>query len=379
MLSLNWGKLSSSDFLYEYWQKKPLLLRQALPHFSSPISADELAGLACETGVESRLVLEKGGQRPWEVRHGPFAEADFTELPATHWSLLVQEVNRYVPELAALMDLFNFVPQWRLDDVMMSYAPPQGSVGAHVDSYDVFLIQAHGSRLWQISQQTGDFIPELDLRVLKQFKVEHSWVLDPGDILYLPPGIAHHGVAVDDCLTISVGFLAPTQHEILNHYVQHIAASELNDQRYSDPELPAQTESGEIDALALQQIQHMIQSLPMDAHSINQWFGRFITESRSDFYYVHPEPAYTQASWLTTYEASGCLRRVARAAFIHQHDEMTLFIEGQALPLSPNLAFIAPLLSQRHDFPYALFEGLLNEDAVRLMVYLTNQGYLYFD
>ncbi len=138
------GGLSAEEFLQQYWQKKPLLIRQAIPDYSTPLSPDELAGLACEQEVESRLILEKDADTPWQLEHGPFTETRFSQLPATHWTLLIQKVNQLLPQLAELLDQFNFIPNWRIDDVMVSYAPEAGSVGPHVDQYDVFLLQGLG-------------------------------------------------------------------------------------------------------------------------------------------------------------------------------------------------------------------------------------------
>ena len=192
------GEITATVFLEQYWQKKPLLIKRAFSNYQSPISAEELAGLACEEGVESRLILEHGETSPWQLRYGPFSEDDFTSLPKTNWSLLVQAVNHHVPELNELLEAFNFIPNWRIDDLMISYAPTHGSVGPHLDNYDVFLLQVQGRRHWHINENDyteDDFIEDLELKILKDFEAKQDWILEPGDMLYLPPGIAHHGVA----------------------------------------------------------------------------------------------------------------------------------------------------------------------------------------
>ena len=183
------GQHTPAGFLQHYWQQKPLLIRQALANDALPtLSPDELAGLACETDIESRLILEKDGPHPWQLENGPFDAERFASLPESHWTLLVQDVDKFVPQVAELLQWFRFVPDWRIDDVMISYAIDQGSVGPHVDNYDVFLLQIHGRRRWRISTQPiadDNFIPDIPLNILQQFDAEQEWLLEPGDMLYL--------------------------------------------------------------------------------------------------------------------------------------------------------------------------------------------------
>jgi 50S ribosomal protein L16 3-hydroxylase len=372
------GAITPPQFLAEYWQKKPLLIRQAIPNFVSPLSPDELAGLACEAQVESRLIMERGGQKPWQVRHGPFSEQDFAQLPESYWTLLVQEVDRHVPEIADLIDKFSFIPSWRIDDLMISYAVPQGSVGPHTDSYDVFLLQAYGTRRWQISSQVSELLPDLELKILREFTAEQEWVVSPGDLLYLPPGVAHYGVALDDCMTFSIGFLAPSHTDMLNDYVT-FALNQLDENiRYSDPELQQQPNFGEISAQTIAKIKQVIHSLPKDDHSIQQWFGRFVTQTRSGIQLDTPEVEYTAHSWLL--ELQHChLRRAARMAFIPNPDNVILFVEGQAITLPKSNAALAALLTQQRDFTHQDLKKFLNDNfVVKLLIEMTNDGFLYF-
>jgi 50S ribosomal protein L16 3-hydroxylase len=208
---LNLNNISITSFLTNYWQKKPLVIRQALPGFNSPISPDELAGLALEEEIESRIVWETPNQSPqWHLKRGPFTEKDFSSLPNSHWTLLVQGVDRVIPEVYALLDHFNFLPQWRVDDVMISFATLFGGVGPHYDNYDVFLYQAKGQRLWSLTSQKckpENYIPELELRIMREFAVEEEILLEEGDMLYLPPHIGHYGISQsDECMTYSFGY-----------------------------------------------------------------------------------------------------------------------------------------------------------------------------
>ena len=194
------------QFLRDYWQKRPLLIRNAFPGFESPIQPEDLAGLACEDGVLARIVQHDRASDGWKVSHGPFPEEMFPGMPHQDWTLLVQDVDKWDADIAALLPHFSFLPRWRIDDVMVSFAAPGGSVGAHIDQYDVFLLQAHGHRRWQIDARPNPplgYRPDVELRLLQQFDPSHDWVLGPGDMLYLPPGVPHHGVAEDACLTFS--------------------------------------------------------------------------------------------------------------------------------------------------------------------------------
>ena len=215
------GGLTASEFLRDYWQKRPLVIRQAFPGFQSPVSPDELAGLACEEAVESRIVIENDAGKPWQLHNGPFSPDRFSDLPEQDWTLLVQGLDHWVPEIADLLDNFRFIPNWRLDDIMASYAPKGGSVGPHYDMYDVFLLQAQGHRRWTFGGHCDHTSPRVEgtpLRILSSWDGEETVTLAPGDMLYLPPGIGHHGVAEDDCITLSVGFRAPTIDDILTSF-----------------------------------------------------------------------------------------------------------------------------------------------------------------
>jgi len=278
------SELSQQQFLTQYWQKKPLLIRQALPGFDPILSIEELAGLACEEEVESRLIEEVGESGPWQCRHGPFTESDFADLPASHWTLLVQDVDKHLPELAPVMRRFSFIPEWRRDDLMVSFAPVGGSVGPHTDGYDVFLLQAVGSRRWQISNeplQEAEFIDGLDLKILREFEADESWDLQPGDMLYLPPHFAHHGVALNDCMTFSIGFRAPTQLEMLDALMQTLTEQGGGQQRYRDPGLQVAEDDKLIDAAALSRFkQSLMNVIEQSDDWISDAVGRLMTETK---------------------------------------------------------------------------------------------------
>lgn len=274
------GNISVEEFLRDYWQKKPLLIRNAFPDFQSPITPDELAGLACETDT-SRIVIEKGGKYPWEVRHGAFDDDDFANLPATHWTLLVNDTDQHLPELKAVMEPFRFIPDWRIDDLMISFAVEGGSVGPHVDEYDVFLIQAQGQRRWQITTQPAqpdNFLPDLELRIMSDFQPEQEWVVNPGDMLYLPPNVPHYGVALNECMTYSVGFRAPSQHDMLENLMEDLLEEPRLKQRFSDAERQLQPNPGELTAADMDRlIDFVVDALPQDEQSLQCWLGKYLT------------------------------------------------------------------------------------------------------
>ena len=378
------GGLSPQDFLARYWQKRPLLVRGAYPGFVSPLSPDELAGLACEPEVESRLVMERGGATPWAVEHGPFDEARFGELPETHWTLLVQECNKYLPELAEMLDDFNFIPNWRIDDIMVSYAPLDGSVGPHTDQYDVFLIQALGTRRWRISREpvaADNLIPGLDLRIMREFQATEEWILEPGDMLYLPPGIAHYGVALEDCMTFSVGFRAPSHADLITGYLDDMAGRLDPDLRYADPDLSVQQHPGEITPAARQRVRDIIRAALADDAALDEWLGRHVTEAKSGHGAEPPETAMDADSLRERLDEEGYLLRseYARFSFIAKPNGATLFIDGNAFELAEELAYAAPLLCDRRHYEQALLAPHLDrKDFLTLLAILYNSGYVYF-
>lgn len=289
--------LTPTQFLAEYWQKKPLLIRQAIPNFKGLLSPNELAGLACEDDVQARIISQK--KDVWQVKHGPFDDSDYDKLGKKNWTLLVQSVNQYLPDAADLLAQFNFIPHARLDDLMVSYAPTGGGVGAHVDSYDVFLLQGSGKRNWKISAQSDlRLVENAPLRILKYFKHEQEWVLEAGDMLYLPPQIAHWGVSEsDDCMTYSIGFRAPKtqelQHEFLNYLQDHLNVEGL----YTDPELNLQNHPAEISDGMISKVGEMLQKMTWDKQHVADFLGKYLSEPKVDVVFA-PNKKITQAEFI---------------------------------------------------------------------------------
>jgi 50S ribosomal protein L16 3-hydroxylase len=287
--------LTPAQFLAEYWQKKPLLIKNAIPHFTGLLSPDELAGLACEDEVQSRIVKYKKGK--WFAEHGPFDEDDFANLAENptaenNWTLLVQSVNHHLTEGAALLQLFDFIPHARLDDLMVSYAPNGGGVGPHFDSYDVFLLQGQGKRIWRISEQTDlSLVEGAPLRILQNFDTSQEWLLEAGDMLYLPPHLAHWGIAVSDgtinCMTYSIGFRAPKNQEIATEFLGFMQ-DQLNQDKlvldgiYQDTDLKLQDHAAEIGKEMIAKVSENLQKIEWSNEVIAEFIGTYLSEPKAD-------------------------------------------------------------------------------------------------
>lgn len=332
-------------FLRDIWQKKPLLIRNPWASWSNPLDPDELAGLACQNDIEARLITRK--LRTFAVEHGPFAEARFAQPDENPWTLLVQAVDHHVPSVSALLDSFRFIPNWRIDDVMVSYATDHGGVGAHFDQYDVFLVQGLGRRRWQIGGPCDDrseLLPHDDLRLLANFEPAEEWILDPGDILYVPPGIAHNGIAVgDDCMTYSIGFRAPSRGELIAHWSEHLVAQLDDSDRYKDPTI-LQDNPGEITAQALGGLHAMMIEKLNDRGEFSRWFGQYITMPKYHEIDWVPDVPLVVADLCALALAPASLVRnpASRFSFVREGAEaVTLFVDGHSFACSDECAEFA--------------------------------------
>lgn len=375
------GGITAREFMRDYWQKKPLLVRQAIPGFESPISPDELAGLALEEEIESRLVIEHG-ERPWELRRGPFAEDAFAELPERDWTLLVQAVDQFVPEVAELLEQFKFLPKWRIDDVMISFAAPGGGVGPHFDNYDVFLLQGHGKRLWQVGQMCNSdspLLPHADLRILAEFVKTEEWVLEPGDMLYLPPLLAHCGTAEDDCMTYSVGFRAPSAAEVLTHFTDFLGQFLPDEERYSDADAQPTDDPTQIQRDALDRLKALLTEHMSDERLLMTWFGQFMTEPKYPELIAGIE--IDEETFLAGLEDGAVLVRnpSARMAWSEVGEDLVLFASGQSRLLPANLRELLKLVCSADALHIDNLGAWLADDEGRnLLVELVKQGSLEF-
>ena len=324
-----------SNFLQHYWQQKPLVIRNAFPNFENPLSPDDLAGLSCEDSVESRIISLSNNQ--YHSAQGPFDEQHYQKLGENDWTLLVQAVDHFVSEVADLIDYFRFIPNWRIDDVMVSYASKGGNCGPHFDNYDVFLIQGLGSRHWKVGPKysaENSTNNKHSLRLIDNFTSDIEWELNPGDILYLPPLFGHWGIATSaDCMTYSIGFRAPSHAEILSDFCDDKIENLNEELRYSDPQRLAQNNPGEISSETIDTIQQILMQQITDKESLADWFGRFITHPK----YTNKDDCDDQAIGLDeiveqlstgdkVYRDSS-----ARFSFSNYNDKFLLFINGESL------------------------------------------------
>jgi len=370
-------------FLRDSWQKAPLLIRNAWDAWRNPLEPDELAGLACEAGVESRLVIQSSDR--WELEHGPLPESRFQDIGKKPWTLLVQAVDHHVPTVAALLEPFRFIPNWRVDDVMVSYAVDGGGVGAHFDQYDVFLVQGLGHRRWQIGRrcdQATELLAHDDLRLLESFEPTDEWVLGPGDMLYLPPGVAHNGIAVgDDCMTYSIGFRAPSRAELIAGWAEFVAGELDDDDRYCDAGLVAQANPGEISHQALARLQGMVAERVLDPEAFAHWFGEYSTAPKSREIDWRPDDAIglDDVRARVTGGIPLLCNPASRFSFIRgDAGVLTLFVDGRSYRCSGLTAGLAEQLCLGRSFVIG-DDALESPEGLGLILDLVNQGSVAFE
>jgi 50S ribosomal protein L16 3-hydroxylase len=377
------GELTVEEFIADYWQKKPVCIRNGIAFQEALIAVDELAGLALEPEVESRLIENKGDIKNWQVIHGPLSEADFNKERDFPWTLLVQGVDCFVPEVHDFLAKFRFLPSWRLDDLMISYATKGAGVGAHYDRYDVFLIQGEGQRQWQVGQTCNEnsaLMVHDQLSLLQNFELSEEFILNPGDMLYIPPLVAHKGVALSDvCVTYSVGFRSPSHGDVLTTFADERSMDISADLRLKDHGFTSN--SGEISAADVEGLMQLMRD-QITPENVAQWFGKHSTEAKYPALDM-AEEAMDQAELESIIsDAYGVLRvsEGVRLAYTWQGDGgLTLFVQGEALPCPPDAtAFVEAIANQWLLEIDEMAPLVANDAAMAMLLILHNQGYLYF-
>lgn len=379
--SVHLSNFDVAAFLRDHWQKKPLLIRSPWNVWSNPVEPDELAGLACDDDVESRIITRKG--HTWELEHGPFPENRFEQLGQDPWTLLVQSVDHHLENVACLLDPFRFVPNWRIDDVMVSYASDGGGVGPHFDHYDVFLVQGLGRRRWELGglcDESTELLPHDSLRLLADFQAAEEWILEPGDILYVPPRIAHRGIAIgNDCMTYSIGFRAPSRAELIENWADELIPDLVDSDRYSDPHLAQQDNPGEISAQAIAELQGMMAEAILDRSSFARWFGRYNTTPKNPEIDWRPENT-VGADDVRQMLAAGMplIRNPAiRFSFIRETaSSVLLFADGKCFSCADDVAGFAERVCAK---PWHSVEADCSSSTLELIAALINDGSIAFD
>jgi 50S ribosomal protein L16 3-hydroxylase len=360
--------LDINNFLSEYWQKKPLLIRNAIDNFSPPIDANELAGLAMEDDVESRIIDTLPNN--WQLHHGPFEESAFDRKHP--WTLLVQATDQHVQNVADLLNLVNFIPKWRIDDVMVSYAVDGGSVGPHYDNYDVFLLQGEGKRRWQLGQlcdSDAALLPNSDLRILANFDCTQEFVLEPGDILYVPPGVAHWGIAQGECTTFSLGFRAPRINDMLSRWVDEILENSNPEKFYTDSGLTSAARAGEIRPEDLSRVAKQL-ATALAERSSQRWFGELVTEPRYDLEFADEEIEF-QHSALDQSCALVSLLPSAKLAWIDADSDIEVYANGSSELFSVEVrATVIELCENGRLEGQALVTAKASAEGLRLLKHL---------
>jgi 50S ribosomal protein L16 3-hydroxylase len=374
----NWElNLDQESFLAQHWQQEPALIRNAIHGFTAPMSSNELAGLALEQDVESRIV--ECIDREWRVHHGPFQTTDFErEQP---WTLLVQAVDHYIPQVAALRRLIDFIPQWRIDDIMVSYAVDGGSVGPHFDNYDVFLLQGTGERLWKIGQRCdhrSPLLPHDELRILENFETTEEHVLYPGDMLYIPPGIAHWGIAQSECSTFSIGFRAPRVTDMLSRWVDQLLEKLEPDQFYRDDKRAPVIRPGEIPAADVERALSQLNDT-LRRSSGNQWFGELVTEPR---HLASHDDDVTDISHALLEAKSQCVKLSPTAKLAWQHEGQVVWVYANGESRQFDESVLPDLLRLCEHWRLAapdLQRALTDQGCVDLLNYLLEDGVVYVE
>ncbi|TLX46456.1 50S ribosomal protein L16 arginine hydroxylase [Pseudoalteromonas phenolica] len=378
MFDLKINALTHAEFLKEYWQKKPLLIKGGFADFEDPIEPEELAGLAMEEDIESRLITNHDDK--WESYHGPFE--DFSLLTETNSTLLVQAVDHWHPVAAELLEPFRFIPNWRIDDLMISYSTPGGGVGPHLDQYDVFIIQGEGKRHWRVGMPDSnlkEFAQNKSLLQVEQFNAIIDQVLEPGDILYIPPGCPHEGYAVENALNYSVGFRAPDTKDFLSNFADYLIDNELGKTRYSDKTLTLRESSGELNTGEVEKIQSLMLDAIQDKEVIKRWLGNYLSQPKHDMDLL-PLDEPISSDELANYLSSQVINRAGGVRTFYQlfEDSILLSINSETFSLPINMLDAAKLLTDLTYFEASkIIPSVTCLEFAEMLTKLINEGYYF--
>jgi 50S ribosomal protein L16 3-hydroxylase len=376
MYKLTINQLSHTEFLSKYWQKHPLLIKGGFTEFEDPIEPEELAGLAMEENIESRLITNHNND--WQSYHGPFEE--FSKLTEQHSTLLVQAVDHWHSSAAKLLEPFRFIPNWRIDDLMVSYSTPHGGVGPHLDQYDVFIIQGQGKRHWRVGLpdlNLKQFAQNKSLLQVEQFDAVIDTILEPGDILYIPPGCPHEGYAVENALNYSVGFRAPDQKDFLSGFADHLIDSDGGATRYSDPMLSIRASKGELTSQEIDKIQNLMQDALKDPAQLKHWLGSMLSQPKHDMDLAPLEPPLTTKELVEHVNSNDVIERAGGVRAIYQvlPESIVISVNGNNYYLAKeHLGSVKLLTDLTHFLVLEIEDSLSCIDFAQMLTRLLNDG-----
>jgi len=382
MHSINWGDLTPEVFLKDYWQKKPLLIKQALPNFQGTVDANDLAGLAMEQEIESRIISQDS-KNNWQVDHGPFE--DFDKFGETNWTLLVQAVNNWSRETDQLISLFNFIPRWRIDDVMVSFSTPNGGVGAHLDQYDVFILQGEGSRRWQVGATNANIeslVPHPDLKQVVSFDPIIDEVTQAGDLLYIPPNHPHNGVSIENSLNFSIGFQAPSSQDLWSAFADNIIDENSGEQRFGDQERSVTDTPEVINQNDIKALKHFMLEKMNDDTQFSEFISQHLTQSHHTLELLIPVEEFSQEKVVAMTE-DNAIQFVPVSgikALLCLSPEPNLFINGEKFQLHESSIDFARVLAGQHALTTASANSFIScLKNVQLLTNVLNKGYWYIE
>jgi 50S ribosomal protein L16 3-hydroxylase len=386
MNTLNWHELTAEIFLKEYWQKKPLIIKAAFSNFQDPISADELAGLAMEQEIQSRIVAKFVNEKSidgWRVDHGPFES--FEQFGEVGWTLLVQAVNNFSSNCQLLLKNFTFIPSWRVDDVMVSFSTPHGGVGAHLDQYDVFIIQGMGKRQWQVGApdpSLQQLLPHPDLKQVSTFTPVIDAVTEPGDLLYIPPNHPHNGIAIENSLNYSIGFQAPNNQELFSGFADKLLDDDIATQRFNDVDRQITHSSELLTAKDITLLKTFMQSAFDNETLFNQFIGSYLTQSHHPLELLIPIEPITDVHFdnIIAEEENQFIAVSGIKALIIEKPSLTLFISGEAFELDENTKEFAKTIAKGISFTTNQAKNFINcLKNKQLLLDILNKGFWYVE
>lgn len=387
MHKIQWGDLTPEQFLTEYWQKKPLLIKNAFPDFKDPISADELAGLAMEEHLESRIISQPK-QNCWQVAHGPFQS--FEQFGEENWTLLVQAVNNWSPETHALLTCVDFLPSWRIDDVMVSFSTPNGGVGAHLDQYDVFIIQGEGKRRWQVGapdKRLETLIPHEDLKQVSAFTPIIDEITESGDLLYIPPNHPHNGISIEHSLNYSIGFQAPNNQELFSAFADKLIDENAAENRFSDANRQITSQTEVLQPLDIAQLKSFMLAQLTNDDTFNEFIACTLTQCHHPLEILIPVTPFTeqQIAELMCDDEAFFIPVSGIKSLITTDDTQSsifrqLYIHGEAFPLDISNQEFGQLLAQKNILSHQILKNaaacLKN---VTLLTSVINKGFWFIE